>query len=66
MALGQFRDLSKHAVDRSPATLPELQITQFDTDVKQLLRPWCDTLWQASGLERSFNFDKEGNWQEPR
>lgn len=66
MARGVFLDLSDGAVDRSPAFLPELQITDYDTDVQQLLRPWCDTLWQASGLERSFNYDKDGNWHEPR
>lgn len=66
MATGRFRDLSEEAVDRSPAFLPELLIDDFDTSVEQQLRPWCDTFWQASGLERSFNYDQEGNWQEPR
>lgn len=63
---GVFEDLSDEAVDRSPAFLPELEITGFDIDVQLLLRPWCDTLWQASGLERSCNYDKDGNWHKPR
>ena len=66
VAKGMFRDLSNGAIDRSPALLPELEITDFEFDTQQLLRPWCDTLWQASGLERSFNYDQDGNWHEPR
>ena len=66
MATGRFRDLSEQAVDRSPAFLPELLLEDFETPIEQQLRPWCDTFWQASGLERSFNYDEEGNWHEPR
>jgi hypothetical protein len=66
MATGRFRDLSEQAVDRSPAFLPELVIDDFKPPIEQQLRPWCDTFWQASGLERSFNYDQEGNWYEPR
>lgn len=62
----RFRDLSEKAVDRSPAVLPELEITNFDTDSQQILHPWCDALWQASGLERSLNYDQDGNWRERR
>lgn len=62
----RFRDLSEMAVDRSPAILPELEISKFDAEPHELLHPWCDFFWQASGVERSFNFDQEGNWHEPR
>lgn len=62
----RFRDLSEKAVDRSPAILPVLKITDFDAEPHQLLHSWCDFLWQASGVERSFNYDQEGNWHEPR
>lgn len=66
MTMGRFRDLSEQAVDRSPAFLPELVIDVFKPPVEQQLRPWCDTFWQASGLDRSLNYDEEGNWHEPR
>lgn len=61
-----FRDLSTNAVDRTPAIFPELKIMSFDTEIKELLRPWCNWLWQASGIERSFSYDEEGNWHERR
>jgi len=62
----RFHDLFDQTVDRSPAVLPELRITDLNTDPKHLLHSWCDWLWQASGVERSFNYDQEGNWHEPR
>ncbi len=62
----RFRDLSGKSVDRSPAILPELKINDFDADPQDLLRPWCDSFWQASGLERSFNYDEHGKWRNPR
>lgn len=65
MATGRFRDLSG-SVDRSPAILPEFEIADFETAPQHLLHPWCDYLWQATGLERSLNYDDEGNWHEPR
>jgi hypothetical protein len=61
-----FRDASDHGIDRSPCHLPEVEITSLDVEPKALLRPWCDTLWQACGMERSFNFDEDGNWRERR
>ena len=62
----RFHDFSEKSVDRSPAFIPAIEITSFDSDSKKLLQPWCDTLWQTSGLEKSLNYDQEGNWQAPR
>ena len=61
-----WRDVSEHAVDRSPAYLPELEITTLESNLDSLLRPWCDSLWQAAGLERSYNYDEQGVWCERR
>lgn len=60
-----FRSLSGNTVDRTPAILPELKLTNFDAEPQELLRPWCDALWQASGLEWSLNYDQDGKWHEP-
>lgn len=61
-----FCDLSEGAIDRTPAYLPEIEIPSLDIEPLTLLRPWCDTLWQACGMERSFNFDDNGKWRERR
>ena len=60
------RDVSEHSIDRSPAFIPELEITALDTKVDSLLQPWCDSLWQTSGLERSWSYDEQANWHERR
>ena len=61
-----WRDVSQHSIDRSPAYLPELEVTTVDAKVESLLQPWCDSLWQSSGLERSYSYDEQGNWHERR
>jgi hypothetical protein len=59
-----FREASDYGVDRSPCHFPEIEITSLDVEPPPLLRPWCDTLWQTCGMERSLNFDEDGNWRE--
>jgi hypothetical protein len=59
-----FGDLSEHGIDRSAAFLPDIEIPALDAEPRKLLRPWCDTLWQSCGLERSSSFDEDGNWRE--
>jgi hypothetical protein len=57
---------SKGGIDRSPAFLPDIEIASLDADTIKLLHPWCDTLLQSCGLERSPNWDEAGNWRERR
>jgi hypothetical protein len=52
-----------HPIDRADLRLPEIMIEDFNLDVARLLRPTFDALWQASGLEKSLNYDDEGNWR---
>ena len=59
-----FHDLADHGIDRSPVFFPKVEIGSLDKEPMKLLRPWCDTLWQACGMERSFSFDQEGRWRE--
>ncbi len=61
-----FRGVSEHGIDRSPAFFAEVEIGSLDAEPVKLLRPWCDTLWQACGMERSFSFDKEDKWRARR
>ncbi len=53
-------------IDRSPAFLPETEIDSLDIKPATFLRPLCDALWQSAGLERSPNYDEQGNWREGR
>lgn len=58
-------DLSEDAIDRNTVWLPETQIDAFDTDPVKQLRPMIDVLWNAAGLERSFNYNEQGD-RKPR
>ena len=53
-------------IDRSPVYLPDIEIIASDDEPEKLLRPWCDTLAQSMGLEKSPNYDETGNWRERR
>jgi hypothetical protein len=41
--------------------LPETKIETFDTDPVKHLHPMIDVLWNAAGVEKSLNYDAEGN-----
>lgn len=56
-----WEELSQHAIDQAVVFLPEAKIEAFDTDPVKHLRPMLDVLWNAAGLERSFNYDEQGN-----
>jgi hypothetical protein len=62
----RWMNLSEAAIDRSLAHLPEMKITSYEDKAEKLLRPLCDSIWQAAGVERSLSYDKDGNWHEPR
>ncbi len=56
-----WEELSEYAVDRQVVFLPETKIDAFDTDPVMHLRQMIDVLWNSAGLERSFNYDEQGN-----
>jgi hypothetical protein len=60
-----WEELSQHPIDRAIVWLPETKIETFDTDPVKHLRPMLDVLWNAAGMERSFNYDEQGE-RKPR
>lgn len=56
----------QYVIDRSPAFLPDFEVSSTDEKPEQWLRPWCDLLAQAMGFEKSPNYDENGNWRERR
>jgi hypothetical protein len=54
-------NISNHSIDRDVVRLPATKISAFDTNPGQHLRPVIDVLWNAAGLERSPNYDENGN-----
>lgn len=53
-------------IDRDRLLLPEVICEDYGADVPRLLQPIFDAVWNACGYERSFNYDKDGNWRPPQ
>jgi len=54
------------ALDRALVLIPEVTVEVQSEDLPTLLRPVFDTVWNAFGYERSFNYDEAGNWKHRR
>ena len=54
------------ATTGSPAFPPDIEFASMDADPMILPRPWCATPLQACCLERSPDFDDQGDWRERR
>ena len=44
--------------------LPETIINEYSDEIDKLLRDTFDSVWNAFGFERSFNYDENGRWIE--
>ncbi len=53
-------------LDRDLVLVPEVIIEAQAADLPALLKPAFDTVWNAFGYERSFNYDDAGNWKHRR
>jgi hypothetical protein len=57
-----FRRFGGGRLTRDEILLPGVTLDDFSVSTTSLLRPVFDTLWNAFGYERSYNFDEKGNW----
>lgn len=48
--------------DRGKILLPEVQLEDLNAQVRTLLKPTLDALWQAAGLPRCACYDPNGDW----
>lgn len=49
-------------IEKENLLLPETIIDNYDLKAETILKPSFDLVWNACGLQRSFNYDKNGNW----
>ncbi len=49
-------------IDRPVLVLPDVLIEDYTVNVPTALRPIFDAVWNATGFDRSFNYDEAGNW----
>lgn len=48
--------------DRGKILLPEVQLDDLNAEVRTVLKPTLDALWQAAGLPRCTCYDPNGDW----
>jgi len=51
-----------HTIDRDILQLPEVTIESYDVSAEKVLKPCFDSIWNACGFKRSFNYNDEGEW----
>ena len=49
-------------IDRDKLEIPEKIIENFDERSNHILRPCFDSIWNACGYPKCYNYDEEGNW----
>lgn len=59
---GAFR-AGARSLDREVIFLPDVTLDHDDVDFPATLRPVFDSVWQATGLPRSANYDSSGQWK---
>jgi hypothetical protein len=62
MGAGARYRRSEQHFDRSPLLCPDVVLESVEGEVVALSRPLLDLAWNASGFDRSMNYDNEGNW----
>jgi hypothetical protein len=48
--------------DRAVLLLPDVVLEDLATPSHQLLKAMFDLVWNAAGIQRSWNYDEQGNW----
>ncbi len=62
----KFPTRRSHTIDRDVLQLPEVIIESYDVRAADVLKPFFDSIWNACGFPRSFNYNDEGEWAPPR
>lgn len=57
-----FAFASVRPIDEDVLLAPEALVEEEGTDIRKLLRPALDTIWQASGWPGSQGYDDRGDW----
>ena len=47
-------------IDRDSLLVPEVVVENFESDLKEIMRPIFDAIWNAAGWPRSMNYDEHG------
>jgi hypothetical protein len=50
-------------IDRDVLLLPEVSIEDYNLEAAHFMKPVFDSVWNACGFARSFNYDDKGGWK---
>ncbi len=63
MAIDELRwRVRPRPIEKDHLFAREQLIESYDIDLLDVLRPCFDSFWRACGINKSLNFDNEGNW----
>ncbi len=62
MQAGNDRGGPERPIDRDVLVLPEILVDDFDADPGKFMKPAFDQIWNACGLEGSYNYNANGKW----
>ena len=67
MAVGsRFPTADRICIDRDILLLPEIVLDSYEVRAEKVLRPSFDSVWNACGFSRSFNYNDNGEWASRR
>lgn len=52
-----------HKIDRDVLYLPDVLLENYDLEPQTILKPVFDSVWNACGYKRSFNYSENGEWK---
>lgn len=55
--------VNEQPIDRNDLLVPEDVIESYDHTAEDILKPSFDAIWNATGWERSLNYDEAGHWK---
>jgi len=63
MAVGDYRQSREtHEIDRDFILLPEAIIESYDVKAEDVLKSSFDSIWNACGFPKSFNYNENSEW----
>ena len=51
-------------IDRNVMQFPSILISNYDVNIKQMLKPTLDIFWQSAGFLHCFDYNQNGDWIE--
>lgn len=57
--------MNTYPIDRNVLMLPDIMISDWDTEPHRLLQPTFDALWQTVGFPKCTYYDHDGSWIGP-